>query len=164
MQKAFILVAGILLGSSQWGRADNPYSLIPDSAHARLHPDLLFAGENKDFKLFYDKNISYYTQRKQAIVYLLIEAKTVRDYRKQEPNGQVRSYRYRYMLQRTDMDCSRGIYVADLVTYFEEGSGRIIEEDIAGMPFKVNKGSLVDTVYREICAQMQPQVTYPAQP
>jgi len=164
MQKVFILVAGILLGCSQWGRAENPHYLIPDSAQTRLHPDLLFAGENKDFKLFYDKNISDYTQRKQAIVYLLIEAKTVRDYRKQEPNGKVQTYRYRYMLQRTDMDCSRGIYVADLVTYFEEGSGRIIEEDIAGMPFKVNKGSLVDTVYREICAQMQPHITYPAQP
>lgn len=134
--------------------AANPQSWIPDSSHAVMHPDLIFVGENSDWKLYYDKNITYETPRKQATVYLLIEAKTPRDYTYQEPTGHTKTYQYRYMVQRSDMDCNRGIYVADRVTYFEEGSGKIIQESVSGTPYKVGPGSLIEKVYARICAEM----------
>jgi hypothetical protein len=146
-------IALIALALSISAHAANPQQDFPQRAKG-MDSDVVFAGENSEWKLYFDKNITYETPRKQATVYLLVETKRPRDYTYQEPNGVLKVYKYRYMVQRTDVDCTRGIYVADRSTYFEEGSGKIIQEDVSGMPYKVNRGSLVEIVYRHVCANM----------
>lgn len=121
----------------------------------QMNPDVIFAGENSNWKVYYDKNITYYTQRNQAIVYLLIESKKERWYVITDKLNKTTREKYRYVVQRTDFDCSRNIYISDRVTYFKIDTGEIIYEDIDGEPHKVNPGSPVDAVFQLACAEMR---------
>jgi hypothetical protein len=146
-------LCGILLAMSLLiGPASRAGTPTPE----RPHPidDFTYVGDNDVYKLYYDKNITYETPRKQATVYLLVEAKTPRKFELRTPNGESKTRQWRYMIQRTDVDCNKGIYISDFVTYLEEGSGKIIQEGSDGTPYKVNDESLVGQVYRLICAKM----------
>jgi hypothetical protein len=121
----------------------------------QMHPDVIFAGENANWKLYYDKSVTYNTERNQAIAYLLMESKQPRTYVTTDGAGKAFKNQYRYVVQRTDFDCNRGIYVTGLVTYFDIDTGAIIQEDVDGEPYKVNKGSPVDTVYQLVCSEMR---------
>jgi hypothetical protein len=116
--------------------------------------DLIFAGENSDFKLHFDKNITTDNRRQQGTVYVLVEAKKPRDYTTQNSDGVLKVQRWRYMVQRTDIDCGRHIYISDFVTYFNADTGAIIQETTDGTPYKVNDGSLMGIVYRHVCGSM----------
>ena len=153
MKHIISTLVAIVIAATASAADDQQHTML--ERKSAMNPDIVYAAENANWKVYYDQNITYYTQRNQAIVYLLIESKKDRTYVTTDRTNKIAKERYRYVVQRTDFDCTRGIYISDRVTYFKIEDGSIIYEDIDGEPHKVNPGSPIDVVYQLVCKEMR---------
>ena len=134
----------------------NAHAFGTQQSSNKLDKDFIYVGDNDTFKVYYDKNVTFNQHRKQVVVYLLVEAHTPRDYVREDRNGN-KTYKYKFMVQKTIMDCERQTYISDLVTFFNADDGSIIQDGTDGSQYKVNKNSLVGKVFTTVCKQMKGQ-------